>query len=497
MHEQVNKILNIIVTRWRVAVGIAVLATFVLVLFLGKGQDVWFDESYSILIAQKPVPELIRLTGVDAHPPLFYLLLKAWGSVFGWSELSLRSMSAIVSASTIGVVAIVIRRLFTIRTALIALPFLVLSPFWLRYGYEIRMYVLAGFIGALASLILVRATHAKSQKKWWILYALTVAAGLYTLYTTVIIWLAHFVWLMVYRRKQFWRQAWFKAYVGSALLFLPYIPTVIFQMTHSALPGIGWTLSLTHFWEVASVLLLYTPEWSVTSWAALGVIVLVALTIYLIDRSRHQMSSKERQSLGFMTSLAVVPFLFYIIISLPMSQPFFLPRYLAHVSLFMYALLGLATALGWKHGYYRTAALQGLLALLLLLWGLGQLVQAGNFNYERMQRPQTVSLRQTINCDKELVVADDPYTYIDNSYYFGGCRARFYTAEPLKPWGGYAPLLGSKDQLESSNQLQAKTVVHVYWNNFPKTFYIDSRYKLISSVIYDQQVADTYQLIEK
>lgn len=489
--------MNIIVGRWKVVTSIAVLATFVLILFLGKGQDVWFDENYSIILAKKPVAELIRLTGVDAHPPLFYLLLKLWGSIFGWSELSLRTMSALLSAATIGVVVVLIKNLFTSRIALMTMPFLVLSPFWLRYGYEIRMYALAGLIAALGTFFLAKAVSVKNKKRWWILYAIAIAAGLYTLYITMVVWLAHVVWLMIYHRKKLMHQQWLWAYVGAFLLFLPYLPTVFFQMTHSALPGIGWTLNLTHMWELASRVVIYTPEWSVSSWAAVGIMTLVVLTVFLLDRSRQYLNSQERKSLGLFISLATIPFLFFVFISLPMSQPFFVPRYLAHVSIYIYILFGLALALGWNRGNRRAAAVQGLIAIVLLFWGIAQLMHAGNFNYERMQRPQTVKLRQNINCEKEVVVSDDPYTYIDNNYYFGGCQTRFYSAEPMKPWGGYAPLLGHKDFLESSQQLQAKTVVHVYWNDRPKTFLIDGRYRFVSSVVFDKQAADTYELISE
>ena len=101
MKRVINYILALVTRRWVVVVWIAILASFVLVLYMGKGQDIWFDESYSIVLAKQPLPELLQLTGVDAHPPLFYLLLKAWGSVFGWSELALRSLSALVAAATV------------------------------------------------------------------------------------------------------------------------------------------------------------------------------------------------------------------------------------------------------------------------------------------------------------------------------------------------------------------------------------------------------------
>lgn len=494
MKRRTNQVIQLIVKRWWVFVGIAMLATLVLMLFMGKGQDVWFDEGYSIIVAKQPVDELLRLTGVDAHPPLFYLLLKAWGSVFGWTELSLRMMSALLAAGTVGVVALLVRRLFTVRVALVVLPFLVLAPFWLRYGYEIRMYAVAGLIGALGSLVLLEATKSTGNRRWWVAYALLVAAGMYTLYMTAVIWLAHFVWLMIYRWRRFWKQPWFWSYVGAALLFALYIPTAIFQFTHSALPGIGWVLNLTHIGETVSMLLIYTPEWSVAGWSAVLLLLVIGLTIYLLDRIKGSMTEPARRSLAFVLCLALVPSVFFVIISLPMSVPFFIPRYLAHVSLYIYGLIGVVVALGWRYGYRQAAAFLGALSLGLLGWGVLQLAQAGNFNFERMQLPETTKVRQSIDCSKSVVVADDAYTYINNEYYFAGCDMRFYSPWALWYEGGYAWLSKTDRRLASSADLTTPRLVHVYWGNKEASFRPDARYRLVSSVTYDQQVTDTYEL---
>lgn len=38
----------------------------------------WIDETYSVLLTTYPVAKLVELTAADAHPPLYYLALKAW-----------------------------------------------------------------------------------------------------------------------------------------------------------------------------------------------------------------------------------------------------------------------------------------------------------------------------------------------------------------------------------------------------------------------------------
>lgn len=495
MKKRTNYVINLLVRRWKYVVCVGVLASFVLVLYLGKGQNIWFDENYSIILAKQPAFDLIRLTGVDAHPPLYYLVLKAWGTFFGWSELAMRGLSALFSALAVGVIALLLRQLFTTRVALASLPFLVLAPFWLRYGYEIRMYALAGLIGALASLVLIKAVAANTSRRWWYLYAILVAIGMYTLYMTAVIWLSHLVWLLIYHRRHFWKQPWLWSYVGAGLLFMPYVPTLIFQLTNSALPGVGQLINLTRIGELVSMLLIYTPEWSVGKWSTIGMMLLVGLAVYLLDRTRHQMNPADRRSLGFLVCLATVPFTFFIAVSLLKTEAFFLPRYLVQATLFVYALLGAAVALGLRHGYYKAAGTLFVLSLVMLGWGTCQLVQAGNFNYERMQRPQTTKVRQIIDCKKSAIVADDAYTYMNAQYYFQGCDLRFYSSQPIPFWGGYASLSDNHARLISASDIEAKSLVHLHWKDEPNTFTPDSRYRMVSSMTFDRQVTDMYEII--
>ncbi|RYF28745.1 MAG: hypothetical protein EOO17_04390 [Chloroflexi bacterium] len=126
---------------WFATIAAAVVV-FVAATVFGLTQTTWFDEGYSVLLAQRPVGELISLTALDAHPPLYYLLLKGWIGVFGLSDLSLRASSALFGALAIVATALLLRKLFTTKVAIISLPFLTLAPFMLRYDYEIRMYAL-------------------------------------------------------------------------------------------------------------------------------------------------------------------------------------------------------------------------------------------------------------------------------------------------------------------------------------------------------------------
>lgn len=477
------------------------LSAYVLVVALSFGQSIWFDEGYSILLAKSPVAELLSLTAVDAHPPLYYLLLKLWGMIFGFSEGALRSLSALLLAGALVIAASLIRKLFSTKIALIALPFLLFAPFLLRYGYEIRMYSLATLIAVAATYVLVVAKERQS-KRWWAGYAVLVAAGMYTLYLMIAVWLAHAVWLFVtsLRSKQrpVWRWRWWYALAGAVLLFTPYMPTFLFQLFNSALPGIGSQVTLTQFGNIFSTLFVYTPEWVVNGWVSLLLIAMIGFVSYLGVRVYRQLGNKQRQSFGLILALVGVPLLFFALSSLPPREPIFVVRYLAHIAIFIYILIGVVIGGAWtlQNVSRRWVVIVAtIVTAATMLYGVVALALAGNFNVERQQLPQTQQVRSAAACDaRTVVVADDPYTYIDSVFYFEDCAFFYYADQAPAYRGGYAPLSATDRRLSDSKKVDAQRLVHLRWVGQPSSFTVDDRYTLQSSQTFGKQIVDEYSL---
>lgn len=494
MKKVTSYIVKVIEQKWWAVLIIAMMLTFVLSLLMGKGQDIWFDESYSIILAKQPLDTLLGLTGVDAHPPLYYIVLKLWGDIFGWSELALRSLSALFAALAVGVAGLLIKALFGTRTMLLALPIVVLAPFWLRYGYEIRMYSLAGFITVLASWVLIKAIQAKTNKWLWLLYGLLVAIGMYTLYMTIVIWLAHLTWLLLYHRKSLLKQPWMWAFGFAILLFIPYIFTFIYQFTYSALPGIGRDFNVTQIGGVLSMLFVYVPEWQLGNVATIGIVMIIGLSAYLVDRIRSG-TKFPSAFFAFILCLSLLPFIIFLVIDLILREPFFIPRYFAHISLFVYMFVGVVGALGWKYGYRKAAGLLLVVPLVLTSWGTIQLAQAGNYNYERLYWPHPSGIYKLVDCKKSMIIADDPYVYMELMNYFGDCDFRFYSSSPVKFEGGYAWLNNSPQRIASLSDITAKNIVHIYWGEVANPLEFNDRFRLLSSETYQKHVINTYELI--
>lgn len=482
---------------WWVVVIFASILMFLLIMILSVGQNIWFDEGYSILVSKRPVPELLALTAVDAHPPFYYLLLKAWAGIFGWGEFALRSLSALLTAAAAATILVLLKKLFDARVMMVSIPFVLIAPFLLRYGYEVRMYALVGLIGVLATFVLLKALHSP-RKPWWILYAGLVALGMYTLYMSVVIWLAHLVWLIIRARtakQSLLKQPWALAYIGAVVLFAPYIPTFIHQLTHSALPGIGSVLNISGLSGVLSLMLSYVPNWEIGGLLSLALLTIVGFGIYIVRVIMKKAPTAVRRNVTLLLICFFVPLIFYILVSL-LPKPIFIPRYLAHIVIYFYALLGVITALGWRYVSHIAVVVFSGLTLFLLVLGLFRLQEVGNFNFERMQLPRTTAIRQAVECnDSSIVVADDPYTYIDSVYYYDDCQLWFYAKDPVAFAGGYAPLHDSNLRIADASSITASNIYHLRWVGDSQQFVPTSAYRLVSSTTYDKQVVDVYQRI--
>jgi mannosyltransferase len=182
--------------------GILGLAAVLRVVQIGT-DSVWVDEAFSARVANLGVVDLVRTaTSEDTNPPLYYVLLHAWISVFGDSEAALRSLSAVVGVLLVFVVFKLGERLSSPRAGLLAALFAAVSEFLVRYSQEARVYSLLALLAACSYYFLLDVLDRMSP--WRV-------AG-YVLFTTAMLY-AHTYGLFVLAAQM--------AFVLVALLWRP------------------------------------------------------------------------------------------------------------------------------------------------------------------------------------------------------------------------------------------------------------------------------------
>lgn len=413
-------------------------------LTIGLHQSVWFDEAYSILLSRESVDQLLYLTSLDTHPPLYYLMLKAWAGLFGYGETALRILSVVCMGGALIMAGLLLRRMFTARVALIALPFIAFAPMLLRYGFEIRGYAMASLIGIAATYVLVVALQAKRRNQWllYTLYAILITAGVLTLYYMALLWVAHAVWLIWRARREkqpIIRSPWFAALLGGVLLFIPWLPVFATQLTNNALAPVTQALTLDNMVSIISFMFVYQPSWQLSMFMSLVVLAIIIGMTVLLTRVVRLTDKKHRRYLLLLGLYVLVPIAVLALVSL--ARPMYIERYLSHVLIGGYMLVGVAIGLLELHAPSRKALLAGGGVLAVLLVGVLHLNTVGNYNFQRLQTPAVKQAAASItNCGPDqTILAADPYVAIELSYYLPNCEVRFYS-ESAQLVGGYAPL---------------------------------------------------------
>lgn len=143
-------------------------------------QSLWLDEAISFTAVKNyHFWEIItKFAPGDVHPPLYYLLLKLWTDIFGYSEISLRFPSVIAGVIAVFLVIRIGEKLFNRKIGLLAGLFLAVNPLAIYYSQEARMYSLV-----LLTVLLTIFTFLRKKWFWFYLFLLT------TLFLDYIPWL--------------------------------------------------------------------------------------------------------------------------------------------------------------------------------------------------------------------------------------------------------------------------------------------------------------------
>lgn len=191
-------------------------------------QSLWLDESIGAVVVKNESYSqiLTKFPMTDNHPPLYYLTLKGWTDVFGYSEAALRGLSVLFGVLTILFVFKLARvvdkgRLFAIVSSL----FVATSPLLIYYSQEARMYAMAAFL-AVASIYYFLKLFEKESLRDWFFFSFFYTALIFTDYVPIFLYPVFFLYALLKRKKLSW---WFKFFVANVpLLLLGYLWLPIF-----------------------------------------------------------------------------------------------------------------------------------------------------------------------------------------------------------------------------------------------------------------------------
>ncbi|MEO1300082.1 MAG: glycosyltransferase family 39 protein, partial [Cyanobacteria bacterium J06636_16] len=173
------------------------------------------------------------LRGNAEHPPLYYLMARAWAVVFGSSVAAMRSLPALTSLLAFPCMYWLCLELFgSSLVAWIGMTLVAVSPFHILYAQEAREYSLWIVTTLLSSAALLRAIRLQTKGSWRA-YAVTVALLLYSHAMAILICIAHGLYLSL--NESFRKARALKSYLWASIwgfaAFFPWFIAIVITIT--------------------------------------------------------------------------------------------------------------------------------------------------------------------------------------------------------------------------------------------------------------------------
>lgn len=199
----------------------------------------WEDEAITTGIASHSLSAIPGVLRHDGSPPLFYMLLHVWISIFGASESATHALSLLFGLLCIPAGMWAGWSLFGRRAGMYMAVLCALSTFLTAYAQETRMYELMALLGILETTAFIHA-FVYRRRGYLILFAVCQALMLYThawglFFGAGLVVALIPIWRVSEDRRGVVRDA-VLAYVGAGILFLPWVPNFFYQATHTGAP---------------------------------------------------------------------------------------------------------------------------------------------------------------------------------------------------------------------------------------------------------------------
>ncbi len=393
-------------------------------------QSLWLDEAIGALVVKDQNYSQIMsvFPKSDNHPPLYYLGLKAWSDIFGYSEVALRSLSLLLGIGTIIFTYKIALKLvkkkekISQKIGLFSALLLATAPLHIYYSQEARMYMMAAFFATAAIYYFTNILRKTPQTLNWILLSLSITALVFTDY--VPIFFIPVLWVYaLYRRQN--RQWWIKfitSHLPLLILGLLWLPMLLIQVERGR-----WLLQTLPAWQDVAGGATFRQAALVWTKFLLGRISLINKPIYyglIIIASIPVIFSGIYALKG--KRVNDIPILIYLWLLLPLTLgflvSFWFPAFIYFRYIFVLPAFYLVMALGvfsLKSKNSRIILAGVLIAINLLGW----FIYIGDSKQQRENWKQAVLFIESHKQANELVLFKFPEPFAPYKWYANDLNA--------------------------------------------------------------------------
>jgi len=199
---------------------------------ISLNQSLWLDEAINVvaLTQYSFLGMITEYAKADFHPPLFFIVLWVWTKIFGISEILVRIPSVIFGVTTIYMIYLTGKKIYSEKLGLIAGFLLSINPLHIYYSQEARMYALATLAVSINIFFLVKLLKKEKVNSFFL-----VASNLAVLASDYVAWLvfpAQFIFLVFFNKNLI--KKWSITFLLAVLAGAFWIPTFISQLSVGA-----------------------------------------------------------------------------------------------------------------------------------------------------------------------------------------------------------------------------------------------------------------------
>jgi hypothetical protein len=224
----------IVGSRWLVPIGLPLLV--LLSLFVRSRQlhaGFWIDEGISVGIAHEHWTSIPHLLRQDGSPPLYYMLLAIWVRLFGDSEAATHTLSLVFGLACVPLAYFATRAVFGRTAALAAAVLAALDPYLTYYAQETRMYELEALLSLVVAWSYVEGI-LRGRRGWTAVFVFATVLLAYSHNWGLFLCVGLAVATFVFARERL--RLFVVAAVGVAVLYAPWLPTLLSQAKHTGAP---------------------------------------------------------------------------------------------------------------------------------------------------------------------------------------------------------------------------------------------------------------------
>lgn len=447
--------------------------------------SLWFDETYSVGMANHSLVDIWKIGGNDVHPVLYYWLLRIVSLITGGSILAYRIFSAI-PIILLGVIGYThIRKDFGEKTGILFSFLALFIPTSTVYANQIRMYSWAALILTLFFIYSYRLYKGEhSLKNWLIFFGLSLCSIYIHYYGLMAAGITNVLLLLFFIKNKDIKSIRNIVISGIVQLVL-YIPWLIYFVGQLEHVSDGFWIKLQLEDKLKILASQYLIGESLYPAVVLAVILLVYLIISLI-RKRKEIDIKP---VIFAIIIYLLVIIGAIVVEKVLKTPILYHRYLfVVIGLYIFAFSYMLSKESNKY-------ILAIICLTILGFGITNCVYQVKHNYNKENLKVVNFFKENLKEDDEII-----YRHIGAGSIVAvnfNNKQYFYNPENWnveKAYKAYGPQMQTYITDEFKKDFGNRIwVIDTYDDAVYDEFFNNDEYKVITETEFSTDYNETYK----